>query len=112
MEGKREEASESWCHQTGQGQFESRRQKGERVILKEWSFCSLHPLRCGFFSLTCSVGIALLVSGFLSEGVVLYVVVDLGCLGKEVSSRNSYIAILNLKIPRTYFLFDFLDLRK
>lgn len=48
--------------------------------------------QCRFFPLfTCCVGVAQLVSGFLPEGIIPYVAVDLVCLWEKVSSGASYI---------------------
>lgn len=70
-------------------------------------------LQCGvFFSFTSCVGAAQLVSEFLSEGIVSCIFIDLVCLWEELSSGSSCVTILNLKIPRIYFLVDFLNLRK
>lgn len=41
------------------------------------------------------VGVTQLVSEFLSERIVSYVVVDILCSWKEVRSEGSYVSILN-----------------
>lgn len=46
-----------------------------------------------FFSFAQCVKIIQQVSGFLLEGIVPYVAVDLVCLGEEVSSRAFYVTI-------------------
>lgn len=86
-----------WVKETEEGRVDGRNG------VSTW----LHPrgcgCGCGVFPLAWCVGVAQPVSGFCSEGVVLSV--DLVCLGWY--SRASYIATLNLKIPRTFlFLFS------
>lgn len=76
-------------------------------------FLSLsYPFVCGFFLFTCCVEVTQLVSGFISEAIVFYVIGGFMCLLEVVHSEATCVAILNLKIARTYFLVDFLDVRK
>ena len=48
-----------------------------------------------FFLFAWYLGVTQLVSGFLSEGIIPYVSLDLVCLWEEGSSRTFYVAILD-----------------
>lgn len=51
----------------------------------------------GFFLFSWCIRANQLVSGFISEGIILYIAEHSVCLWKEVSSGLSYVAILNQK---------------
>ena len=76
-------------------------QPGCGFLLGETSLCLSSPSQCCPFTLCCG-GSVPPAFGFLYEGIIPYVVVDLLCLWKEVSSGSSYATILNP--PSQFFL--------
>lgn len=72
-----------------------------------WQQCVSASSTCfivGFFSSVQGVGVISLVFGLPSGRILLYVSVNSLCLWEEMTSRNSYIVIVDQNSQRTIFL--------